>query len=160
MPVKNFYPLTILVVLATLFIVGCRKDDWKQKTKMELLTAAPWNFSQAGLDTNNDGKIDSTIRPDLLPECVFDNKYTFHADGTAILDEDNNNCNGSDPRQTSFTWYFMNQETEIFMSLRLLPVYESPSRIVELTHKKFVLTRQVGVHGYPTPLTFVIVLSR
>ncbi len=160
MSVKFSYQVTTLMLMAVFFIAGCHKDDWQHKNERELLTAGPWKFTRAGLDTNHDGKIDTTIRPDLLPECVFDNEYTFNTDSTAMLDEGNNNCKSGEPRQTSFDWYFMNNESEIFMSIRILPVYESPSKIIELTRRKFVISWEVGVHGYPAPLTFVIVLTR
>ena len=149
-----------LVLLLAFFLIltGCRKKDPPTKSKKELLTASTWKFHQVGLDINNDGVIDTTLRADLVPVCIMDNMYTFKADSTAILDENINNCNPGNPRLSPFKWYFFNNETEIFISIRLLPLYEETSKIIELSEKRFVLSRQVGVHGFPSYLTYVIVM--
>jgi hypothetical protein len=150
-------PIALILFLLIVFS-GCKKQDPPVKSKRELITSAPWKFSRVGLDTNRDGIIDTALRRDLVPVCYTDNLYTFSADSTGLLDENINNCQGAPPVVSPFSWYFLNNEQEFYMSTRILPVVEGALRIVELSEERFVLTKEVGVHGFPNYLPFVIIL--
>lgn len=145
-----FFPVLVILLAA------CHREK-PQKSRTEIITASPWKYYQAGLDLDNNGTIDTTLRADLLPVCYTDNMLTFKADSIGILDENINRCLPSRPQTSSFTWYFLNNETEIFMSAMLLPLFEGTFKIVELTDTKFSITRLVGVHGFPSYLTYVVV---
>lgn len=149
----NFFLLAIVFLYA-----GCTRDeDKKPATKTELLTAAPWKFSQAGIDLNMDGTIDQPLRPDLIPACSTDNIFTFSTNGTGVLDENINQCNTGLPKLSPFTWYFLNEEKEIYISSKILPIIEGNLNIVELSETRFSVGKPVGVHGFPNYLNVVIV---
>lgn len=149
--------ICIIFVATVLLWSSCTKKEESPKSKMELITAAPWKFSEAGVDLNMDGTIDQPLRPDLLPACATDNVFTFKMDGAGVLDEGPAQCNTSLPKLTPFTWYFFNNETEINLSANILPVMGGNLKIVELSETKFSVSKLVGIHGFPTYLNIVSV---
>jgi hypothetical protein len=137
---------------------GCRKPDQPARSRTELITAAPWKFSQVGIDQNNDGIADIPLPSTFVSTCSTDNLYTFKADSTGILDEGPIICSSINPRVSPFTWYFLNNQTEINISANLLTIFTGPAKIVELSETRFSLAKDVGIHGYPSPLALVVTL--
>ena len=158
MKLKSYHVTLTLCSALLIFFTGCRKPEQSTKSKTELITAAPWKFSQVGIDQNNDGIIDIPLPSTYISTCSTDNLYTFKADSTGVLDEGPLICSSITPRLSPFTWHFMNNQTEINISANLLTIFTGTAKIVELSETKFSLAKDVGIHGYPSPLPLVVTL--
>ena len=158
MKLKRCHVTGILCVALLMFFAGCRKPEQFTKSKTELITSAPWKFSQVGIDQNNDGMIDIPLPSTYVSTCSTDNLYTFKADSTGIVDEGPVICSSSTSRLSPFTWYFLNNQTEINISANLLTIFTGTAKIVELSETRFSLAKDVGIHGYPSPLRLVVTL--
>lgn len=147
----SFAALGLLSV--SLAFVSCSKDDDDDspapKTKTQLITQSTWRFSAATV-----GGAD--VSP-FLQACQKDNILTFASNGTGIVDEGPLKCNAGDPQTNPFTWNFLNNETQLFISATLFSGGSSTFNIVTLSETQLVVSQNITVGGSPqnAVVTFV-----
>jgi hypothetical protein len=108
----------LILIVATITIISCKKDDSenKQKTKAELLTAGPWKRTALISNPAYDWYADGTFATDVLSvmkPCESDNLDIYRTNGTGETDEGPTKCDQSDPQTWPFTWAFTNNETKL-----------------------------------------------
>ncbi len=148
-----------LVSIAIIFgfsIIACKKDKNNGPNNKALVTSAPWYFSSAMIDQNNDGTGDLSVPPSLLLPCYTDNFLVFKADGTGTLDEGATTCNAGDPQTSPFTWSFTSGEQNINFSATIFPGATGDFKIITLDANQLILSRQVTIPGSPDPVTVII----
>ncbi len=151
--------IIVLCVVSVCFFSGCqKKDPPSTKSKTQLITQAPWKFSQAGIDQNNDGVIDISLPPGILLACATDNLFLFKEDLSGVIDEGPTKCSATSPQMSPFMWKFLNNETEIDFSTPIIAGIGGTAKIVELSETKFTLSKTVSVKEFPFPLPIVAVL--
>lgn len=147
----SFAALGLLSV--SLAFVSCSKDDDDDspapKTKTQLITQSTWRFSAATV-----GGADVSA---FLQACQKDNILTFASNGTGIVDEGPLKCNAGDPQTNPFTWNFLNNETQLFISATLFSGGSSTFNIVTLSETQLVVSQNITVGGSPqnAVVTFV-----
>lgn len=147
-----------LLAFASTVVIGACSKKTEEVTKMVLLTTSSWKFSEAGIDTNSDGKIDQAFPTGTLTNCETDFILTFKSDKTGILDEGPTKCVASDPQSTPFTWELNADNTEINFSANIIPGFGGATRIIELSATKMILNKSVTVPGVPFPIPATIIL--
>ncbi len=139
---KYFFAPIAFSILISAFLVSCQKEDNTPppKTKTELISQSTWKFSAAtvgGSDVSG-----------FLQTCQKDNILTFAATGgTGTLDEGPTKCNSGDPQTRPFTWNFLNNETELFISATLFTGGSSTFTLVTLTETQLVVSQVITVSG-------------
>ncbi len=147
----SFAALGLLSV--SLAFVSCSKDDDDNspapKTKTQLITQSTWRFSAATV-----GGSDVSA---FIQACQKDNILTFASNGTGIVDEGPLKCNAGDPQTNPFTWNFLNNETQLFISATLFSGGSSTFNIVTLSETQLVVSQNITVGGSPqnAVVTFV-----
>jgi len=138
---KQFYSLAIPALFSLLIFTSCSKNDPAPalKTKTELLTSSSWKFSAA--------TVGGTDVSGFLQACQKDNILTFTPAGTGTLDEGPTKCNGSDPQTNPFTWNFLTNETQLFISATLFTGGSSTFTLVTLSATQLVLSQNITVSG-------------
>jgi hypothetical protein len=138
---KQLQLTSSIIVLAFLFITGCKKDSTPApaKTKTQLLTQSTWKFSNATV-----GGSDVSA---FLQTCQKDNTLTFAAAGTGTIDEGATKCNAADPQTNPFMWNFQSSETVLFVSATLFTGGSSTFTLVSLTETQLMVSQNVTVSG-------------
>jgi hypothetical protein len=118
-------------------------------TKTYNITRSTWRFSVArvsGIDVSSS-----------LPSCQKDNTLQFVATGsgtgTGTLDEGPTKCNAGDPQTTPFTWNFLNNETQLFISATLFTGGSSTFNVVSITSTQLVVSQIIS--GQNVEVTFI-----
>lgn len=139
---KLFVSLLTISFLAVLTFSSCQKEDNTPpaKTKSQLITQSTWKFSGATV-----GGSDVSA---FLQTCQKDNILTFSASGgTGTLDEGPTKCNPGDPQTSPFTWNFLNNESQLFISATLFTGGSSTFTLVSLTETTLVVSQVITVSG-------------
>lgn len=128
---------------ASLAFVSCSKDDDDNspapKTKTQLITQSTWRFSAATV-----GGSDVSA---FLQACQKDNILTFASNGTGTVDEGPLKCNAGDPQTSPFTWNFLTNETQLFISTTLFAGGSSTFNLVTLSETQLVVSQNITVSG-------------
>ncbi len=102
------------LILSSLFI-GCSKDDKedvKQPTKTELLTAHYWQATALTIDPPlSIGGIQISDLYSQSENCVKDNLEKYNTNNTFISDEGPTKCDPTDPQTENGVWSFNSDET-------------------------------------------------
>lgn len=127
----------------SLTFVSCSKDDDDNtpapKTKTQLITQSTWRFSAATV-----GGSDVSA---FLQACQKDNILTFASNGTGTVDEGPLKCNAGDPQTSPFTWNFLSNETQLFISTTLFAGGSSTFNIVTLSETQLIVSQNITVGG-------------
>ena len=121
--------MTLFMVLITLSIFSCGKDE--ALTKTEMLTQNEWNLVAAKLTANGVEVPGSSA----LDDCDLDDIYKFKAEGTYVQEIGSILCYEEDEPWIG-TWTFLNSETEFMLD----GDEEDILKIETLTDKVFVLS--------------------
>lgn len=123
----------LLFALIAIVICGCAKHHAEKSaalTATQLLTAKPWRLLSHGFDSNKNGLVDSNEV--AIKDCERDNTYIFNKDGSGIVNENSNVCNGNDPSHT-FIWALRHNDT-------VLDFYFGKNYITKLTTDSLYIT--------------------
>ncbi len=131
--------ITIILLLAGLCFIGCKKSSTHVKTNTELITQSSWQFDNA---TVNGSDVSS-----LLQSCQKDNTIVFTSAGTGTLDEGATKCNAGDPQTDPFSWNFASNETVLHVSTVLFTGGSSDFNIVTLNDTQLVLSQAIDIMG-------------
>lgn len=143
---KHLLRLTAFVFFLSFLVAGsCNKEDPPPPTKTELLTKASWKFSVATV-----GGSDVSA---ALQACQRDNIITFASNGSGTNDEGLSKCNPGDPQSNAFTWNFLTNETQLFISSTLFTGGSNTFTIVTLSETELVLSQTITVLGTPQTVT-------
>ena len=113
---KRIYLIITISVLAfSMVLTSCSKDDNDSpqvvaKTKIELITSAPWTLTKAVYSPDYNGVTDVY---QFMEDCDKDNTMKFNTDKTVVLDEGAVKCDADDPQTENGTWAFSSDETKI-----------------------------------------------
>jgi hypothetical protein len=148
---------------SVLLFSACNKDDEpKQPSKTELLTSQSWKYDSGGVDQDRNGTIDFTFASTgLLQPCILDNTGTFNANGTGVADEGATKCSLTAPQTNSFTWNFLNNETELNVVGPAFVGIGGKFNVKELSSTVLTLTKDTAVvlaQGLP-PTTIGLVVT-
>lgn len=138
---KLFLPFCVLL----LTLVSCEKDNDSQPSRSENLTSGGWKFEKAtagGFDVSSQ-----------VPSCYKDNVITFQTGGTGTVTEGADVC--VPPADPTFTWSLQNNDTELNLSLVLLPGSSNIFKIVTLNQTNLVLSQDMNLQ--PFGMTTVVV---
>ena len=134
---------TLGLLSVSLIFVACSKDDDDNdpvpKTKTQLITQSTWRFSAATV-----GGADVSA---FLQACQKDNILTFASNGTGTVDEGPLKCNAGDPQTNPFTWNFLTNETQLFISTTLFAGGSSTFNLVTLSETQLVVSQNITVSG-------------
>ncbi len=150
--------LAICLMISSFVLIGSCSKKTEEVAKSVLLTTSTWKFSEAGIDTEGDGKIDQALPTGTLTTCQTDFILTFKSDKTGTLDEGPTKCIASDPQTTPFTWELNSDNTQITFSANILAGFGGATKIVELSATKLILNKSVTIPGVPFPIPATIIL--
>jgi hypothetical protein len=146
------------IVFASAALSSCSKKSDPVASKASLITTSTWKYSDAGIDQDANGTIDSQFPAGSLQACQTDFIITFKSDKTGIMDEGAAKCVATDPQTTPFTWDFANNETELTISANILAGFGGKTKIVELSATRLVLATTVNVPGFPISIPATVIL--
>jgi len=134
----------ISILLAGLLLAGslagCKKDDDKDPSKVDLLTAKNWQQT-AGTATSTDRGITTTV--DIYKDqeaCEKDNFLKFNSNKTVDVNEGPTRCDASDPQVVSGSWDLNSDQTKLYLnSTALGGGLTAQLEVVELSSSKLVL---------------------
>jgi hypothetical protein len=141
----------VSLLLAGIFIFGCKKKENDTETKTTVLVQQAWKLDATGLDATNDGVIDTQL-PTAIPACTIDNTFTFNTGGTGVIDEGATKCNAAAPQTSPFTWNFLSNETIINLQSTALFGLGGQFKIRELSSTAFRITKDTSVSGFPVSI--------
>ena len=126
-------PLFLYLALLTLGLTlgACQKESTPAKTRTELLALGPWKLQSA---TANGTDVTAQV-----PSCYKDNETSFQSNGSGNLLEKADVCSPSN--ETSFTWSFQSNETQLALTAQLIPQGSGNFTIVSLTETTLVLSQ-------------------
>ena len=150
--------LATTIVLASAAFSSCSKKSEPVASKASLITTSTWKFSDAGIDQDVNGTIDSPFPAGTLQNCQTDFIITFKSDKTGIMDEGAAKCVSTDPQTTPFTWDFANNETELTISANILAGFGGKTKIIELSATKLVLATTVTAPGFPITIPVTVIM--
>ena len=138
-----------VIVAATMFLaiaaVSCKKDDDKQPTTFELITANTWKIDTMGWDMDGNGAIDGAL---ALKPCELDNTLTFSTDSTGAFDEGATKCVDTDAQTTAFTWK-LNDSTKVLTIMGNIPgELEGDVTVLSATDANLKLSKHI-VTNFP-----------
>lgn len=140
---KALFQVTPVLLSIMLIFGACGKDNNDNnpapKTKTQLLTQNTWRFSSATV-----GGSDVSA---FLQACQKDNILSFVSNGNGTVDEGPLKCNAGDPQTSAFTWNFLNNETQLFISATLFTGGSSTFNIVALSETQLVVSQNITVSG-------------
>lgn len=149
-------PVLMAIMLSGMVLTGCSKDDDNDKqSKTQLLTASSWKFSNAGIDANNDGSIDSPLPDGTLEDCSKDDTFVFNEGGTGTADEGPTKCDPADPQTVNFGWALSNNEQDLTLTGFDFGGLDANFKIRALTATKLTISQTVEI-GLPIPITIVM----
>lgn len=109
---------TAFFFLSLILLSSCsKKDDAKNTSKKDLLTAAPWKMVAAVVNPpyNIDGTGEVSDYFSLNKACEKDDLFLFKANGDLVFDEGATKCDASDPQSSIVgKWELRNNDTEIY----------------------------------------------
>ena len=148
---------TLLLSTAILSIIsiGCSKDSDDGKNKNELITSASWKFSDAGIDSDRNGDINTSVASSVN-DCLKDNLIVFVSNGTGTVNESANVCPNAS-QSTPFTWNFTNNESDLTISGNAIAGISGTFKINTLTESILRLSRDTSVMGFN--VSFVVEFS-
>lgn len=153
----------LLFVLASIgFVVySCKKDNNKSSSSnTQLITSATWKYDTVAIDRDKDGKADFQIPSGYLQACDLDNKITFKADSTGILDEGATKCSSTDPQTATFKWWFKENETILYSPDPIFTGLSSgDTKISVLTSTKLELIKELSVPPFPGTVNVILDLK-
>jgi hypothetical protein len=152
-----------ILALATLFF-ACDKHSAEpllEESRQEArLRAGGWQFQSAGIDYDRNGTIDDTLPAGSLPPCVFDNAYTFNANGSGIANDSTLRCDTLPPLKP-FTWAFANNEQNIDLNGAAFFGFTGRFKIFTLNETLFSLSRDtvLTLPMFPQPVTASVLIN-
>ena len=155
------------LLLTALSFSSCSKDDNDDNNNNNaskaaaFITASTWKYSDAGLDTDNNGTKDMNLPPGFtLASCETDNTITFRSDSTGVIDEGQTKCNTTNPQSVPFTWGLKNNGTQISFSAPLFAGLNGDLKIIEVSATKFTLSKLVNTtyNGIPISANVIVFL--
>jgi len=134
---------------------GCTKSQSfvVAATKTYYITRNTWRFQSA--TATGFGDVSA-----FLQTCQKDNILTFAGTagtGTGTIDEGASKCNAGDPQTSPFTWNFLTNETQLFVSAVLFSSGSSTFNVVTISATQLVLSQQITVSGIPTTVTVTFI---
>lgn len=138
-----------VIVAATMFLaiaaVSCKKDDDKQPSTFELISANTWKIDTMGWDMDKNGAIDGAL---ALNPCELDNTLTFSSDSTGAFDEGPSKCADTDAQTTAFTWK-LNDSSKVLTIMGDIPGnLEGDVNITSVTDGSLKLSKRI-VSNFP-----------
>jgi hypothetical protein len=100
---------------ALMLFAACDKEETVAPTvtKIGLLTDKNWKYFDSGIDSNNDGQIDTGSNGFFEPDsCDADDFRIFRTNGVVDFKENSVKCDPSDA-DSQGTWKFYNNESSI-----------------------------------------------
>ena len=147
--------LLLSAAFISLLSIGCSKDSDDGKSKNELITSASWKFSDAGVDSDRNGDINTSFASSVN-DCLKDNLIVFVSNGTGTVNESANVCPNAS-QSTPFTWSFANNESDLTISGNAIAGISGTFKINTLTESMLRLSRDTLVMGFN--VSFVVELS-
>jgi hypothetical protein len=148
----------LILSIPLILLAACKKDKDDPETRMDLITSSSWKYSQAGIDTDNNGTIDIAAPAGFLQPCDTDNLIYFKSDLTGTVDEGATKCEAASPQSTPFVWSFRNNETEMNFPAELFAGVSGDVKIIELSSTKLTVSKQIAIPGFPIPITGPVVV--
>ena len=135
-------PAMMLIVLIS---ESCKKSSTPivVPTNTALVTSASWKFNKAtssGIDVSSQ-----------IPACFKDNIITLVTSGSGSISEGAIVC--APPAPATFTWSFLNSETQINFSVPLINGGSSTFTIVKLTSDEMELAQDLAIPPSTTAVT-------
>lgn len=123
--------VSLAIVVACLFS-SCKKgNDAKAETKTDILIKSAWTLDSYGVDVNMDLVLTGTENE--TQACNADNKYTFSANGTLVLNSGAIKC-GSEASTQTGTWQFYQNETSLDLFGNTFVIKSLTNNRLELYH--------------------------
>lgn len=128
------FPALILFIV---FSTSCKKSSTPipVPTNTALISSASWKFNKAtssGIDVSSQ-----------IPACFKDNTITLVSNGTGTITEGALVC--APPAPATFTWSFLNSETQINFSVPLINGGSSTFNVVKLTSDEMQLSQNLTI---------------
>lgn len=140
--------ITLLLFIST----GCSKDNNDNVNKTEVLTQSSWKFSDAGVDNDRNGTIETSVASSI-DACLKDNIIVFNPNLTGTVDESTNVCAGAS-QTTPFNWNFTNNENSLTISGNAIAGLSGTFKINTLSSSKLSLSKDTTVMGFT--VSFVV----
>ncbi len=139
----------ILLILSTLSYSCSNKEATPAPvpTKTENLTRSPWKFQSATA-----GGTDISALPQLA--CFIDNILTFSSNLSFTISEGTTICSPS--TAGNFTWRFESGETQLVLSVPLLPGGSTTFTLVSLNETNLVVSQNASIPLGSPPVLVVI----
>jgi hypothetical protein len=148
----------LILTIPLVFLAGCKKSKNNSESRQDLITSSSWKFSQAGIDTDNNGTIDIGAPAGFLEACDTDNLINFKSDHTGTVDEGPTKCESAAPQSTAFIWSFKNNDTELNFPAELFAGISGDVKIIELSSTKLTVSKQIAIPGFPIPITGPVIV--
>jgi hypothetical protein len=134
------YPM--LIFSLSIILISCSKDK-EDSFNSDALTTGSWKLSGYMTDYQKDGTYEENTFA-ILADCEKDNIYTFHTDGSGIVDEGPTKCLDNEPQTQTFSWR-LNDGTLTFgsQSYQLEELSESTLRLKARTSYNVIYTIDV-----------------
>lgn len=127
-------------------LLACdKKPDPAPVSKTDHLTASPWMYQSAGIDSNRDGTIDIAVPPGFAPGCRIDNTLSFQRNNTGVTDEGASKCNTGDAQTTPFNWSFADAEASVVVGNNIFTVLNGKFKLLTLSATSFSLTKDTVI---------------
>ena len=123
---KKYLTLTTIVVMTTVILTGCKKDNTNTvaKTKTQLLTDGTWSLTALVSDRDANGTYETNDYAGYSA-CFKDNFHTFRSNGDLEVNEGSTKCNPADPQTVIKHWQLTNNENTL--------VVDSDNDLIELS---------------------------
>ncbi len=151
-------PAALAILLAGMTISGCSKKDSKDPSRSELLASGSWKFSNAGIDANGDGVIDSPLPDGTIGECSQDDTFVFNTNGTGTADEGATKCDPADPQTVNFGWTLSNNDQNLTLTGFDFGGLDPTFAIKTLNNNKITLSQKVDI-GLPVEINVLLEFS-
>jgi hypothetical protein len=138
---------SLSILCICLLAMACNKDENNSgPNKKELLSTSSWIYQNGGVaDANGNILIDfSTLN--IIPACALDNTIVFVSDGSGIVNENTNSCNGTST--SAFSWNLTDNENTLNILGDAVFSISGAFKIRELTTTKLSLGKDTTVTGY------------
>lgn len=131
-------PFVILLSISLLF-TACEKETSSpialtSKSKTELLCSGKWQTKSFTINPGIDigGGVIITDWYTQIGECSIDDTQKYETNGSAIADEEANNCDPNGPQTYPFNWSFKDNET-------ILSLQDDDATIINLTETELII---------------------
>jgi hypothetical protein len=125
--------LAVAICMAFVMLQSCKKEDIKQPSKTDLVTAGPWQMFDMAMDDLTDADPMWSFWP-LLNPCGKDDITNFSANGTGTFSAGPTKCDPDEPNASNFSWSFTDNETKLIIDsdAYYLVEFSSSQMILEL----------------------------